>query len=394
MEPTDVSFTLGSGNFRSRYAITAELPKVIAGERIHRPPDPRRNDSSEREFAFKQTIKAVTAMTRSVEELRRESERNRAQLAATVDRLKEQITDTAEDLRYKVSPQGIKSEVSEFVSRQTHSWLDALKQQVMENPMQAIAAGTAVAVPALRLARGFPLPLLMMGAGLVLTSKSMRARVANAAAPAVEKVKEMAGEAAERVQSFGEDAVDAASQTGRRAAGRVSEAQAWAAGMADDLTERAARTTDRVKAGLDAASETAKAKIEQVGSTVRDKATAAPETARQMISDNAALIAGLGVAIGAIIAASLPDTQAEAAVIGKASGGVKRAVGKAVQSGFEEAKDAVLSAADAVAKSVSQADLGKSASHMTRDMSEKFKEAADDIVSAAFNPSQTEEKPS
>ena len=102
-------------------------------------------------------------MTRSVEELRCESERNRAQLAATVDRLREQITDTAEDLRYKVSPQGIKSEVSEFVSRKTHSWLDALKQQAMENPMQAIAAGTAVAVPALRLARGFPLPLLMMG---------------------------------------------------------------------------------------------------------------------------------------------------------------------------------------------------------------------------------------
>jgi len=330
-------------------------------------------------------------MTRSVKELRRESERNRAELATTVGRLKEQITDTAEDLRYKVSPQGIKSEVSEFVSRQTHSWLDALKQQVMENPMQAIAAGTAVAVPALRLARGFPLPLLMMGAGLVLTSKSMRARVANAAAPAVEKVKDMASEAAERVQSFGEDAVDAASQTGRR---RAAEAQAWAAGMADDLTDRAARTTNRVKAGLDAASETAKAKIEQVRTTVRDKATAAPETARQMIGDNAALIAGLGVTIGAIIAASLPPTQAETAVIGKASGGVKRAASNAIQSGFEEAKDAVLSAADAAAKSVSQADLGKSASHMTRDMSEKLKEAADDIVSAALNPSQTKENPS
>ena len=113
-----------------------------------------------------------------------------------------------------------------------------------------------------------------------------------------------------------------------------------------------------------------------------------------MIGDNAALIAGLGVAIGAIIAASLPHTAAEAAVIGKASGGVKRAAGKAVQSGFEAAKEAVLSAGDAAEKSMSQADLGKAASHMTRDMSEKLKEAADDIVSAAFNPSQTEEKPS
>ena len=329
-------------------------------------------------------------MTRSVEELRRESERNRAQLTATVDRLREQITDTAEDLRYKVSPQGIKSEVSEFVSRKTHSWLDALKQQAMENPIQAIAAGTAVAVPALRLARGFPLPLLVIGAGLALTSTSMRARAADAAAPAVEKVKEMAGEAAERVQSFGEDAVDAAYQTGRRATDRVSEAQARAAEIANDLSDRAARTSDRMKAGLDGASETAKAKIEQVRSTVRDKATAAPETARQMIGDNAAVIAGLGVAIGAIIAASLPATQAEAAVIGNASVGVKRAAGKAVQTGFEAAKDAVLSAGDAAAKSMSQADLGNRASHI----SERLKDAADDIVSAAFNPSQTKENPS
>ena len=90
--------------------------------------------------------------------------------------------------------------------------------------------------------------------------------------------------------------------------------------------------------------ETAKAKIEQVSSNVRDKATAAPETAGRMIGDNATLIAGLGVAIGAIIAASLPHTATEAAVIGKASGGVKRAAGKAVQSGFEAGKEAVMSA--------------------------------------------------
>jgi hypothetical protein len=73
---------------------------------------------------------------------------------------------------------------------------------------------------------------------------------------------------------------------------------------------------------------------------------------------------------------------------------VKRAAGKAAQSGFETAKEAVLSAADATAKSVSDADLGQHASRMTGDMSSRLKEAADDIVSAAFNPSRTEENPS
>ena len=122
-------------------------------------------------------------MTRSVEELRRDSEQSRAQLAATVDRLREQIADTAEDILYKVSPENIKAEVSGFISHKTHGWLDALKQQAMDNPMQAIAAGTAIAVPAMRLARGFPLPLLMFGAGLALSSKTVRDRAAEAAAP-------------------------------------------------------------------------------------------------------------------------------------------------------------------------------------------------------------------
>jgi hypothetical protein len=327
-------------------------------------------------------------MARSVEELRRESEQSRAQLSATVDQLKERITDTAEDIRYKVSPEGIKSEVSDFVSRKTQGWLDALKQQAMENPMQAIAAGTAVAMPALRLARGFPLPLLMIGAGLALSSKIVRTRAADAAAPTIEKAKEMAGQAAERVQSFGEDVADAVSATGRRAADMASQAQARATGLASDLTERAAQTTDKVKAGIDAASETTKDTIEHARSTVRDKAAGAPETARQMIRDNAALIGGLGVAIGAIIAASLPDTRSEGALMGNASDGVRRAAGKAAQSGFETAKDAVLSATDAGAKSVSDADLGKHASRMTQEMADRLKEAADDVVATAFEPSR------
>lgn len=80
-------------------------------------------------------------MTRSVEELRRESERSRAELAATVGRLREQISDTADDIRQKVSPQHIKTEVTEYVSQKTRSWVYGLKQQIMDNPMRAVAAG-------------------------------------------------------------------------------------------------------------------------------------------------------------------------------------------------------------------------------------------------------------
>jgi len=55
-------------------------------------------------------------MARSVKELRREFERSRAELAATVDQLRTRISNTAEDSRHKVSPEHIKSEVSDYIS--------------------------------------------------------------------------------------------------------------------------------------------------------------------------------------------------------------------------------------------------------------------------------------
>jgi hypothetical protein len=334
-------------------------------------------------------------MTRSVEELRRDSEQSRTELAATVDRLREQIADTAEDIRYKVSPEHIKAEVSGFISHKTHSWLDALKQQAMDNPMQAIAAGTAIAVPALRLVRGFPLPLLMIGAGLALTSKTVRDRAAEAAEPAIEKVREAMDETVERAQSLRDGMKNAMSHAERQAVGMADEAQQAAGEMADaasgmtgDLKDRATQAADamtnKVRSGMDAATEMAKERMERVRST----ATNAPATASKVIRDNAALIGGLGVAIGAILAASLPSTTAEARVVGRASDRVKRAAGSAAQSGFEAGKDAVFSAAEAAAKTISDADLGEHASRITEGVTERLKEVADDVVTTAFDPSR------
>ncbi|QOG22990.1 MULTISPECIES: DUF3618 domain-containing protein [Bradyrhizobium] len=317
-------------------------------------------------------------MTRSVEELRRESERSRAELAATVSQLKDQISDTADDIRHKVSPAHIKSEVTDYVSHKTQSWLDGLKQQIMNNPMQAVAAGAAVGVPLLRLMRGTPMPLLMIGAGLALTSKTVRDRAADAADPIMDKAGRMLKEATKGARAMQGDAKETLSSAQSRTAGMAGDPQDKAPGLAADLRASAAGAVDlaseRLKSGVDAA---------------KDAAASAPDQARQVIGDNAALIAGLGVAIGAIIAAALPETKAEAKVMGRASDGVKQAAGAAAQSGFEAAKDAATSAADAAAQKVAEADLGNQASRMTQNMADTLKEAADDVVKAAFSPSQS-----
>jgi hypothetical protein len=162
--------------------------------------------------------------------------------------------------------------------------------------------------------------------------------------------------------------------------------------VADDIGNRAAQAagtvTDKLRTGIDAASGLASDTMNSASATVTDAARVAPEKARQVIGDNAALIGGLGIAIGAIIAASLPATRAEASVLGEASDGMKRAASEAAESGYEAAKDAVVSVADAAAKSVADADLGGHGSRIAENIAGTVKDVADDVVKTAFNPSR------
>ena len=335
-------------------------------------------------------------MSRSVEQLRRELERNRAELATTVNHLKERISDTAEDIRHKVSPQHIKSEVSDYISQKAQGWVGALKQQALDNPMQAIAAGAAVAVPMLRLGRAFPLPLLMIGAGLALTSKTVRDRTAEAAAPMIDKGREFLDAAAEHAEDFRSGATNAVASARGHATGVAADAQDAVTGVVNDLRNKAAdatnSVTDRLKGGMEAAKDTverARASAYNTASAFKDAAANAPPKARQAIGDNAILVAGLGIAIGGIIAAALPKTQSEANVVGKASHSLKQAAGEVVQSGFDAASEVTRSAVGAAADAVADADLGGHASRLTKNVADTLKEAADDVVAAAFNPSRT-----
>jgi hypothetical protein len=336
------------------------------------------------------------AMTRSIEELKRESERTRQALAATTDRLKEQLAHTAEDIRQIVSPQHIKSEVSDYITDKTQGWLGALKRQAMENPMQTIAAGTAVAVPALRLARAFPLPLLMIGAGLALASKGVRDRASKAAAPSMDKAEEALDQAMGQTRSFADGVKDDVSSAQNRAAETFEGVRDRAADLVSDVGNRAAETrrmmTDHLKGGVDAARDTVAQLRDAASPTidgVRNYAAAAPEKARGVIGDNAVLIGGLGVAIGAVIAAAIPRTEVEAKAMGGVSKSVKRVAQDATRAGFDTIQDTTRLAADAAQKSVADADLGAHAVRMTQNIADAVKDAAEDAVSAAFNPSRT-----
>jgi uncharacterized protein YjbJ (UPF0337 family) len=248
----------------------------------------------------------------------------------------------------------------------------------------------------MRLARGVPLPLLMIGAGLALTSKTVRTRVQDA----VEPLKDKAGHVLDRSRTAAQGLQDAVQQTASSVRGGAAGLADVAANAASGLTDKATQTFDtltgKASEGADVASHAAKDAFERLRSGAKETADAAkgtaqqaPAKAREVIGDNAALIGGLGIAIGAIIAAALPSTDAENRVMGQTSGNVRKAANDATASGFEAVKDAALSAADAATSSIADADLGKHASRMTEGVAERLKEAADGIVAAAFDPSRT-----
>jgi hypothetical protein len=330
-------------------------------------------------------------MTRPVEELKRESERSRQALAATTDRLRDQLSHTADDLRQMVSPQHIKSEVSDYITDKTQGWLDALKRQAMENPMQAVAVGTAAAIPFLKLVRAFPLPLLMMGAGLALNSRSLRTQASRAAAPAMGR----AGEVFDQARSVAGSVSDTVASAQTSVAQSFENAGKRASDLGSDLSWRAAGArrmmTDRVNDGVDVARATVGGLQEAVSSTVegaRNYAAAVPEKARELVGDNAALIGGLGIAMGAILAAALPSTEAEGKALAGASKGVKQSAEKAARASFDAVQDTARSAADAAQQSVANANLDMHATRMTQNIADVVKDAAEDVVSAAFNPSR------
>jgi hypothetical protein len=125
--------------------------------------------------------------------------------------------------------------------------------------------------------------------------------------------------------------------------------------------------------------------MSEVASAASDAVASAPQKARQAIGDNAALIGGLGLAIGALLAASLPKSQTEAAVIGPAADGAKRAAGSALQSGFEEVKEAAMSAAAAAVNGATDTGPRAQSSAPAGRKGESSKAVAEDVATAAMN---------
>jgi hypothetical protein len=380
--------------------------------------------------------------TRSLQQMKRETEQTRAGLTDTVEQLKTSVAETASDIRHRVSPDAIKAEVSGYIrSRGEQLWND-VTSAARNNPMQAVAVGASVAYPFLRLARAIPVPVLMVGAGLFFAgSKSGQAasqKASDLAADVSGEVARRARELGDQVQeqaaaasAYASDQFDRVSSVVTGGADRVREA-AGAAGAAlaansstikdsaasvgaavadranslkDDGLRKAgsaAATAQDVASGATAAAREAAASIAETGidaarnirSKVSDASDRAGRTIFHTIEQNPLLVAGVGLFVGGLIASALPRSDFEDDVVGHASTAVKRRAEAAASQGFDSAKTAV---GEIYGETARQAETeGLTADGMgqvSKDLGQRVRRVAEAAVTTAFEPSEQDHKP-
>ena len=380
--------------------------------------------------------------TRSLQQIKRETEQTRAGLTDTVEQLKTSVAETASDMRHRMSPENIKAEVSGYIKSRGEQLLNDVTSAARRNPMQAVAVGASVAYPLLRLARTIPLPVLMVGAGLFFagskTGQAVSQKASDVAADLSVDVARGARDLGDQVQDTASAARTYASEQFDRVSSAIAGGTDQVRGVADAAGVAVGPKSQRIKDSAAAAGATlseranslkddglrlagsAAATVQDIASdatasarstagtiadtgmdaarTLRNKASNASDQARktifQTIEQNPLLVAGVGLLFGGLIASALPRSEFEDDLVGDTSDAAKRRAQTAASQGFDAAKGAVgevynETARQAEAESLTADGIGKAA----QDISQRVRRVAEAAVTTAFEPSKQDHQP-
>jgi hypothetical protein len=280
--------------------------------------------------------------TRSLQEIKRETEETRAGLTDTVEQLKTSVADTASDIRQRISPDVIKAEVSDYIKSRGERLLNDVTAAARRNPMQAVAVGASVAYPLLRFARAIPLPVLMVGAGLFFAgSKTGQAATQKAS----DVASELSDEVVRRTREFGDQIGESASAAKAYASDQLDRVSAAVSGG----TDRVSRTADAAGATIVSESKTLQDRAASVGGTLsnraadlRDQGVRMAGAAAATVQEKAALFGSSptdiatdlkdqGLRTASSAATTVQDIAANATTIGRSAAGTAAEAGRAVR---------------------------------------------------------------
>jgi hypothetical protein len=362
---------------------------------------------------------------RSLNQLKHDAAKSRADLTTTVDELKSNVSSTVDDIRERISPDSIKAAAGDYFRNRGEQIVDKAR----ENPLQAAAIGLGLAYPVMGILRAIPAPVLMIGAGLFLMGSKSGKQITQKAADLAGGLVDQAAVGAESMKRTLHDAQDTASQAiasakegvstgvnslaeqGARARAAASDASTQLSVTGAAVARAASDSFDGLKQKLGVASENASGALRDGVSaatiSVQDTAGAAADfganAARQLrdgavktsqdasdfvsgvIRQNPILVGGIGLAIGALIASALPRTDAESGVMGEASAGVQKRANDMASRGFGAAKDLASNVVSDVAQKAADQGLNPDAlSDAAHDLGRRVRQVAENATTVAF----------
>jgi hypothetical protein len=378
--------------------------------------------------------------TRSLQQIRRETEQTRAGLTDTVEQLRTSVAETASDIRQRISPDAIKAEVSDYIKSRGERLMNDVTAAARRNPMQAVAVGASVAYSLLRLARTIPLPVLMVGAGLFFAgSKTER----SATRKAGEMASDISDEVGRRARDFGNQVGESASAAKAYASNQLDRASAAVSGGTDQMSRAAHETGATLASNLQKLQEAASFGVSDVSAALRDEgirtASSAAATGQDIASDaasvgqratgattdagldaaraigdkasdlteragkaifetieqNPLLVAGVGLLVGGLIASALPRSDIEDDLVGDSSTAVKRRAQTAASQGFDTATNVVGEVVDEATRQAQEEGLTPDGiAKAAQDIGQRVRRVAETAVTTAFEPTQDDHQPS
>jgi hypothetical protein len=350
----------------------------------------------------------------SLDELERDAERTRADLAHTVDELRSRISDTASDIRERVSPAAIKQDVKDYVHQTGQQLYHTVEARARENPLQAVAIAAGLAYPFWRIVSSMPAPILLIGAGIALSSRTGQSAPANRMLDqardrlegATAEIRERSRYASTAMQDASRNTTESVQDAALRARGAVQDTTQRAKEALQDATQRtkeqvadaasragaavtstvdtvASTVTDAVSGARDAVSRAASTVTDAVSSSYQSSAEAAAyareqalwasrqtrETFVQTMDRHPLLVGGVGLALGALLASAIPSTAPERRMFGETNEELQRRAREMASRGYDAARNAAGELVDDTVRAAKEQGLSVDA----------LREAADEL---------------
>ena len=255
-------------------------------------------------------------MTRS-EQLERDAERARIQISTTLD-----------ELRGRMSPGQVVDQIVDYMrDGNGATFVRNFRRQVVNNPVPVTLVGAGLAWLAMASRRPPDGGGHAWGAGEMATDagRGLRDKVAAATGQWTDS----AGESAHEMhQGLRDTAATAAARLGARAGKTGARVQDTAASAASAVNDAA--------------------------STAYDAAAAGGRNLMDLFQDQPLILAGVGLALGALLGASVPVTEAEDRLMGEASDATKREAGDFAEHQLDKGKAVGQEALNAASRALDQ----------------------------------------